>query len=162
MTRCSIVRVTACASLHPPSWTRLRKLSRRRERWHTPLPSSGFVVSRRVFGTLSCQSQRTFSPRIWSAGRHWWACLHRREWRHRDQGSTSPPMWLRRGLGPGERRHSRHAGCQSMHFARKNSIRGQGGTPSSGCRPPAVRESYTASYHVRLRVCDQRICPRKT
>ena len=65
------------------------------------------------------------------------------------------PLWQRRGVGPGERWHSKHA--------RENSIRGQGGTPGSGRRPSAMRESYTASYHlVRLHVCTQRVRQRKT
>ena len=85
------------------------------------------------------------------------------KWRHSDQGSPSPPLWLRRGLGPGQQWHSQHAGRQTRYSAWKNFIRGQGGTPRSGRRPPAVRESYTASSHlVRLHVCDQRVCQGKT
>ena len=52
---------------------------------------------------------------------------------------------------------------RTVAHVRENSIRGQGGTPGSGRRPSAMRESYTASYHlVRLHVCTQRVRQRKT
>ena len=63
MTQCFIAFTIARASLHLSSWTKRIELSTKRERKLTPVPSSGFVVSRRVAGTPSCQSPRTRSLR---------------------------------------------------------------------------------------------------
>ena len=63
MTQCFIALTIARASLHLSSWTKRTELSTKQGRKLTPVPSSGFVVSRRVGGTPSCQSPRTRSLR---------------------------------------------------------------------------------------------------
>ena len=71
MTQCFIAFTTVLASLHPSSWTKQIALLTKRERKLTPVPSSGSVVSRRVAGTLSCQSPMTRSLRILARCTSW-------------------------------------------------------------------------------------------
>ena len=52
MIQCFIAFTIARASLHPSTWTKLIEFLTKQERMLTPVPSSGFVVSRRVAGTL--------------------------------------------------------------------------------------------------------------
>ena len=71
MTQCFISFTIARASLHLSTCTELSGLSMKRERRPTLVPSSGFVVSRRVTGPLSCQSLRTRSLRTLARCTSW-------------------------------------------------------------------------------------------
>ena len=64
-------RVRARSCPHLSSWTKRIELSTKRERKLTPVPSSGFVASRRVAGTPSCQSLITRSLRILARCTSW-------------------------------------------------------------------------------------------
>ena len=127
MTRCYIVRVTVLVSLHPSSSNKKQnKLVRRR----------GFdsVVSRR--GTDTPEGPFV---EFWCIEYHQRSYFHRWEWRHWDQGSPSPTLWLWRDMDPGERWYSKRAGRQSWNPTWKNSICEQDRTPDSDWRSSALR-----------------------
>ena len=136
----------------------------KRERKPALLPSSGFVVSHRETGTLSCQSAS--DPFVEDFG-----SLDIMGGHVFTDGSggaeTKDPRHHRCGFGVAWIISNggllQHAGRKSWHTAWQDSISGKSRAPRSSGSPSVVQEGHAASLHLdRLCVCRQRLCQRET